>query len=390
MKLQQEIDEYIKTIQPVSRDELQASRKRWLKLSNGNAQDEPDYLPIIVNSIDPACAQEKINPFQNHHRSSLLEQLENPEKMLYEQLASVKKACRFPSDGIPSVSIRHGNAFLGEAFEVPMRIVADTTYTQRYLTVEEIERIDLPDDLTEIPIIKNVVEFLRYCQSVLPEHVSPALYFMMSPYDLAFMLRGEQLILDMYDNPHAVHLLMRKTTDLFVRATRLFKKVIDESYDGYLFTNSLFSGGGHLCEDSCILLSPELHEQFSLPYTIEALDELNGGWVHFCGDGRQLLGSYLALPNMFGINYGQMGLNGPRDGTLKRFMQKGKACNFALAKEKNEAYPAYFRRILSHVDRRKFFYLQTGASAEDRETGQGLRRLWQDLQDELILSRNTS
>jgi hypothetical protein len=41
---------------------------------------------------------------------------------------------------------------------------------------------------------------------------------MMSPHDLAHLIRGAELLTDMYDDPDGVHRVLRLTTDLFLKA----------------------------------------------------------------------------------------------------------------------------------------------------------------------------
>ena len=128
------------------------------------------------------------------------------------------------------------------------------------------------------------------------------------------------------------------------------------------------------------MLSPELHHEFSIPYTRQALDALGGGWVHFCGDGRHIIDSYLEIPNLYGIEYGQIHLNGPVEHTVRKFIAHGKALN-APSKESHESWSDYFTRVLGLLDHRKYTWVTAWAFTDEKDTGETLLKKWHEIQD---------
>ncbi len=383
MSLSREIVELVERVPPIDDGEDDAIQQRWARLSGDDLPD-PDYLPLIVHGIDPDSPEERANIFPGHIRYPLAEQIDDPEKMLWEQLVRMAPLRRFPGDGRPAAMPWFGNAFLITGLGLDVRIIDDLCEPARSLSREEIRELHVPETWADEGLVAKAVEFIRYARSVLPDHIPVGLFFMMSPYDLAYLIRGSDLMLDMYEAPDDAHHLMGVCTDLFVRATKLLRQEAGEADDSYRYMWRTFRGGGHLCEDCCVMLSAELHREFSIPYTRRALDAIGGGWVHFCGDGRHLLDSYLEIPNLHGFEFGQLEMNGPADETARKIIRAGKGLNYQPAKGDGEDWPAYFRRVIEVIDRRKGLYLNawTGVGGGD---GEALRARWHEAQDDAIV-----
>ncbi|MBT3378180.1 MAG: hypothetical protein HN742_27155 [Lentisphaerae bacterium] len=361
-------------------------RARWLGVSNGRGT-QADYLPITIRANDPSDPYCSAN-LHSHVRYSLAEQIDSPENMLAEWLPRLRSWIQFPSDVYPGLAPRFGNAFLLSAFGLGVRIMDDTLHAERLLSRDEARNLVLPDDFAERGMVKRAAEYTRYCRSVLPEEIHTGLFFMMSPFDLAYLIRGQDLLMDMYDDPALVHQLMGECTKLFVEVTQLYKGLAGEPDDWYWYGNNVMAGGGQLCEDCCVMVSPECHAEFSIPYTKRAFDALGGGWVHFCGDGRQIVDNYLAMPGMHGILYGQMHLNGDRNGLLKQFEDAGKGLNYAVARKPGESWLDYFRRFLAPVSRKAGVWMHVGLSPNEWAVGPQLMELWHQAQDEKWPSRH--
>lgn len=66
-------------------------------------------------------------------------------------------------------------------------------WPERHLTREEVRTCSRPDDYSQCRSIRKAIEFVQYAQSVLPSEIPVGLFFMMSPYDLAYLARGDEL-----------------------------------------------------------------------------------------------------------------------------------------------------------------------------------------------------
>ena len=114
---------------------------------------------------------------------------------------------------------------------------------------------------------------------------------MRSPFSTAIMLRGlTPLLMDFYDDPDFVHALMSAVTgylkEFMTARSRYLGKPIDECY---LFND----------EVATPMLSPDLFEEFILPYEIE-LSEHCGGvrYWHSCGVSQAFYSSVAKIPGL--------------------------------------------------------------------------------------------
>jgi hypothetical protein len=382
MSLKDEIKLLIQQVQAVDKNSMQISHRRWLGMSNPDVP-EPDYLPLVIYGFDCNRPEEMNFWWEKSLRYPLEEQFDNPEKMLYEQLTRLRPYRRFQNDTTVAVYPNYGNAFLTSAFGLDIKTINNCTYPEHTLTCKEMNNLELPEDLSKVPTIARAIRFIEYVRSVLPEHIKVGLFFMMSPFDLAFLLRGQELLIDMYLHPQQVHYLMQLCTDLFIRATKLLKQKAKEPDDSYSMHTWTLAGGGHICEDSCILLSPELHREFSIPYTQRALDALGGGWLHFCGNGSHLLENYFTLEKMHGIQFGQIELNGTVEHVIKKLSQKRRSLVFHSQKQEHESYQEYFYRILKPLKNRKYICGEIKVYT-DKNNAASLLDIWHEVQDKVF------
>jgi len=397
--LSDEIQRLIGQLPPRGAAEEARVHDRWMRLT-GLDTTEPDYLPIIIQGFDRVHPEEHQRElFGSGSRFTLQEQIENPEKMLYEQLLRLVPLRRYPGDGTAVVMPFFGNAFLLSALGLETRMEGDLLEPARSLNRQETRRLELLPNWAEAGHIGQAVRFIQYACSILPSHIPVGLCYMMSPYDLAYLVRGSEMMVDMYDAPDDIHRLMSLCTDLFVRATRLLKREAGEPDGFHRYINATHAGSALSCEDCCVMLSPKLHREFGIPYTRQAFGELGGGWVHFCGDGRRILDDYLAIPDLQGILFGQLHLNGTPHETALKLIRHGKGLNYGVGgpdyvlpgppglapqRAPGEPWPAYFRRILAPFDHRKGIFLSAGAFTDERAMGASLQQMWHEAQDEVL------
>ena len=126
------------------------------------------------------------------------------------------------------------------------------------------------------------------------------------PLDVTEMIWGSDIFMEFYDNPDLV---------------KSFLSLITETYSGFMnrwnglvpSVNDRFSshwGCGHagkivLRDDSAMNLSPEMYEEFALPFDRRLLKEFSGGVVHFCGKGDHYIDRLSAVPELTGIQLSQ-------------------------------------------------------------------------------------
>lgn len=368
------IDEIITLLDPDIKV-VQEGKNRQKAIWQGH---EPDYLPILIGGIKNLYSytdsgKHKVNydwqlkfphgslfggvevpEFDLFLHHDLKEQFYDKEKMLTEYLWDLIAIARCKSDAQLSIRPNHGEVLLPSVFNVEYQVFPNKPpWLTQHLSVRQIVNQDL-SNIGERGIFPMVSKFMRYFKQKLKNKAQPYLPNVGGPLDLAYLLRGNDIFLDMYDNPTSVFKIMEKTTEAFIEANIFLKGVIGEPltsgvYDAVYLAN----GGVRVTEDSSILLSPDMWNKFVKSFIIEALKPFGGGIVHFCGKSKPLLDALLSIPEVKGINLGNPEMYN-YESTIKKFITTGKFyCGTCWPRGKNESVNDYFSRILSPLKGKK-------------------------------------
>jgi len=403
MSIQQSIVSKILTLLNPDIKTIERGRKRQKAIWQGY---EPDYLPILIGGIKnlysytdsgkhkvnydwrlkfphgPLFGGVEVSEFDLFSHYDLKEQFYDKEKMLTEYLWDLIARGRCKSDAQLSIRPNHGCVLLPSVFNVEYHVFPDKPpWLTQHLSIEQITNQSL-SNIGERGIFPMVSEFMRYFKKELKDRAQPYLPNLAGPFDLAHLLRGTDIFLDMYDNSTSVFKIMEKTTEAFMKANIFFKKVINEPltsgvYDAVYLAN----GGVRVTEDSSILLSPNMWNKFVKPFIREALKPFGGGVVHFCGKNEPLLDALLSIPEVKGINLGNPEMY-DYESTIKKFITTGKVyCGTSWPRGKNESVNDYFSRILSPLKGKK-----RGLIFQPRGEGEWLEPektidLWHSLQN---------
>jgi hypothetical protein len=135
-----------------------------------------------------------------------------------------------------------------------------------------------------------------------------------SPMDAMELLYGSQIFYAVYDDADTIQALLRLVTDTYRAFLEKWLETVDGSSDikfggtGDLYTahwGMLVKGRLMLRCDSAMNFSPEMYDQFIVPYDRELLATMGGGAMHFCGKGDHYIDSLCRSPGLTGINMSQ-------------------------------------------------------------------------------------
>lgn len=340
---------------------IEAGRQRQAAVWAGQS---PDRVPILLGRSESRLVSDRVGPqylrlcehqlrggravpeYHQYDHHTLREQFHDPVKMLIESIWDLIGWARSPGDQQLSIRPNFGVGTLASIFgcsvhapENDMPWVADRPPREALLD------IDL-DKLGQAGMIPKVIEFIRLARQAfrnLPQ-IHVFMPDLQGPMNTAFLLRQQDIFLDMGDDPKFYQQLLDLLTEVFIRLTTLLKRElgepIDQGYHGALF---MAGGGARVVDDVSIMLSPEQYREFSLPYVRRCLAPFRGGWVHSCGDISHQLPFYLEAPEIKGVNLGQ-----PEyydfSRLLPRFAEARKFCYGGPVRRKDESLPEYLRR----------------------------------------------
>ncbi len=280
----------------------------------------------------------------------LKEQFYSKERMLHGQLEEVHKSAADNFGAPLCIRPNFGTVFLPACLGLEYQVFNDAyPWLTGHFAKNQVSQVDL-GVLINSPMMQQALEFIQWFRMHVPPEVHVYMPDTQGPFDLAHLVYGDQLFLDMYDDPSFVHELLGLCTDLYIDATRILKKALGEPlgscYHGHALIQGihLANGGIRISEDTATLISPEHIDEFVIPYDKRALDEFGGGFIHYCGKNDHLLDAYLALDGVRAINFGNPEMHDFLS-TMKKFRAAGVCCFGKWPVFPQECPQAYFRRI---------------------------------------------
>jgi len=137
----------------------------------------------------------------------------------------------------------------------------------------------------------------------LEEFVHFSLPDLQGPFNLYFLLRGQDAYTDLFDKPEFVHSVMSFITDTLIDITNYLAEYIGQLDYGY-YWNYLYPGRIRNVDDNSTQISREHYLEFVHPYNIRLSKECGGGIHHYCGKGDHIISDIMSIPGNRGLNFG--------------------------------------------------------------------------------------
>ena len=381
----------------VDEERLALGKRRQAKVWLG---ESPDYLPLLLGHTERffgGSGEDRTWKMAEHElrggavcremgdypHYGVAEQLDDPGKMLYEQLWEVLSWARSRSDA--QLSVR---PYFLRAFESACGIeltVSDESHVSAAapLTKEEVYDVCI-DGIHNRGLFPRIRECVEFMKAHLPHGVQIFPGDTSGPLCLAESLRGNEIWYDFYDCPDDVRELLRKCADVCIATAHWYKKLLgdprDRSYHGSLFQAR---GGTRVVDDSFVLISPELHRDFVEDEIRRVFREFDGGWFHSCGEFEAHLERLLELPEITAINFGNPEQWPNFEHAVTQIIAAGKVYYGAWPRKPDEPMADYLRRAVEVAGPERkgmIIFLQgDGPFPEPQAT----MDLWHRLQDEM-------
>jgi hypothetical protein len=130
------------------------------------------------------------------------------------------------------------------------------------------------------------------------------------PIDNCELLFGEEMFYKMVDEPDTVHAVMDLITRSYISFMEEWQKLFPPRPDmNPHWANVWHKGSIMLRCDSAMNLSPDMYDEFCVPYDRALLKHFGGGGMHFCGKGDHYIKSLCEAPGLSVVNMTQPHLN---------------------------------------------------------------------------------
>ncbi|MBI2843876.1 MAG: hypothetical protein HYX78_10790 [Armatimonadetes bacterium] len=211
-------------------------------------------------------------------------------KMFEDYIFFFDSRKRVADDTLPVVAPNFGAGINAGFFGAPVRYGYGTSFADH--VVNDVADLDAVDWGLENRNIGLSLDALAYFREHSQGRVWVGATPLLNPVDLAFYLVGTDLFYDMNDRPEAVHLLLEKITDKFLRLEEMTMGRVDNDFGGrFEGWMNWWVPGSAICvgDDQLYSCSRESYNEFGLPYQQRVLDHFGGGWYHLHTNGVHLL-----------------------------------------------------------------------------------------------------
>jgi uroporphyrinogen-III decarboxylase len=248
--------------------------------------------------------------FSTEGKDTVRERLLDPEKYLAAQLEEIEGQGRFRGDFVPALCPTLGVVAIPSAFGAEVVWWENDFPAVRPLLGDDplrVKALRMPS--LKDGVLGRILDYIRLFIKRTNSRVPVRLADLQGPIDNAALLFGHTQFLEaLLVRPAEVRILLDMVTDLaiaFARAQRDLVRSLGAEFVPSSFQPWLPDGRGiSISNDAGMMLSPDLHDEFGVPYLNRISDEFGGVYVHSCGNWTHLLPSLEKVRNLRGLEFG--------------------------------------------------------------------------------------
>lgn len=303
----------------------------------------PEQRPIMA-SAELTPEQEAI-PYPNFE-----EAFWDGDLMLCGQVRTACSVVNSGSEAVPSIRANMGTGVMLSCFGLKQDVFPDKMpWLREHLDKARISRLT-PEDIKPQNDFELGMRHMRRFKELMGDSV--AIYCMdtQGPLDLAHLLIGDDIFMEMHDDPPFVHHLMELCLQLGIKTHEWMKELAGEPRDRIYHGGQIYAEnmGIRICEDTTAIIGPDHIHEFAMPYSRRLAQHFGGAWIHYCGRNDHLTDAILEIPEVRGINFGHIpGHEDDHDfeDSMTRCEKAGKAYFGSWPRLTGEGGEDYLRRL---------------------------------------------
>lgn len=151
-----------------------------------------------------------------------------------------------------------------------------------YQSIDEVQPQNLkPERIHERGLYPIIIERIREFQQRYPQ-IPIAVSDNQSPIDvLTCILDAEEAMVGMYFDKEKIHFLLDDITQSILEINRHLEQTI-QNFSCFRNNNGYIPRGIHLSDDNAAFISPDLYQEFAIPYSARLGEEFGGVNFHCC------------------------------------------------------------------------------------------------------------
>ncbi|MBS1253830.1 MAG: hypothetical protein MAG451_02883 [Anaerolineales bacterium] len=237
---------------------------------------------------------------------SMLDRFTNPERMLRHQLREIEVREKIKDDAVPTLYPYLGTGAFASAFGCEVTWYEDDHPWANALIYGNPDRVyALEQPKPTDGLLGEVLDYTRHFLDRTGDGYPIRVTDLQGPVDTAYLIwNSDDFLVAMYTNPEEVHHLLGMVTQLIIEFVTEQRRLVEDFVPCHLQPWLPDGFGLTVSDDAMALLSPDLYEEFAVPYLNQLSEAFNGVFVHSCGNVEHNLESLKKVHKLRGINFG--------------------------------------------------------------------------------------
>ncbi len=232
------------------------------------------------------------------------ERLKDPLVMLKAELDSLRPHLELEDDRLPTVRVQFGTAQIAAAFGCEMFIPENNlpaAGSHVLKNAEDAYGLKLPS--LEDGWYGKLKQYTGIFRENLPQGVHIQLPDIQSAFNSAHLIRGNDILLDFYDDPEALEALLDRITDYMIKLVPYLNSMINGDKEWFFDWGAMWKGAARISNCSMHMISPGMYFEHILPRDIRLMKAIGGGRIHYCGTNDQVIDEFFKNPEITGLDY---------------------------------------------------------------------------------------
>ena len=255
-----------------------------------NKKVENQKHSLKFQDVDTPCVRVDYS-HPDFPRFSVEEIHQDMAKMMYNELVGCLPQIETNDGGIPMIRANYGVGILPSVFGAKCKIINGNMPWCEHLTRDELNKLltdGIPDPNNGFgKLVKETYQFYSEMLSKYPKCKQVIKFYhpdYQGPFDVAHLLFGSDIYMEIYDDPDFIHDLLNLVTDTYINCMRDVKPYLNDENEEFVYHwHHLYPGKIVLRDDSAVNLSASMYQEFVQPYNDKILKAFGCGSMHFCG-----------------------------------------------------------------------------------------------------------
>ena len=227
------------------------------------------------------------------------------EKNLIMQLANIVLTLRHKTDYVPYLDPFEGVSVLAEAFGCLVEVPKNGDPMVRSPIIKDLRDVySIKKPSKENEVYKKIFNTLDYFQKETEFKIPVGATDPQGPLNVASLIvDNNSFLVACITNKKEIHHLLNIITEAFIEFYSMqYDLLKNPAFPVHSFPLVNSSDGISISDDEATLLSPDLFEEFGLPYLNKISDAFGGLYYHCCGNIGHILDKILTIRGLRAIN----------------------------------------------------------------------------------------